>query len=178
MQPDLHRPFTTGALRADGAGKPEIDHTHPTVRIDHGVRRLEVSMHDPRRMRRVQRLCSLVEGREDLVMAARAIPQPGPQADAGEQLHREVHALTSVPRIKPTDVENRNDVRMAQRGHGLCLPNDPRARLFFGAAQPRPTFDELQRNLAIEVGVVGPPNRCTGALADGLEEEIPANVNG
>jgi hypothetical protein len=48
-------------IEAGGAGDPEVGHVHLPALVDEQVRRLHVSVHDPRLMRRVERGSRLLQ---------------------------------------------------------------------------------------------------------------------
>ena len=147
-------------------GDPEVGDPDLAVPADQHVRGLEVAVDDP----------SLVGGREpapgehelghDLRPRPLALAQPRAQVGALHELHRQVDlAVTHV------DVVDGDDVGVAELGQRLGLAEQPTAArapgdVGLGVAQ------ELERDLAVELGVVGGADQAHPASADRVEDEV------
>jgi hypothetical protein len=129
------------------AREPEVEHAHATVVADQHVVGLEVTVHEPGRVRSREPAPGLDELLDDVLDAiAIFFGLPLPQRDALDELHRDEHLLAKV-----ADLVHLHDVRVRGLGERLRLTTQPRdvGALFVDATQ------QLDRNLAIELGVVG-----------------------
>jgi hypothetical protein len=159
--------------------KAEVEHLGLAARRDEDVGGLEVAVHDPFRVRRLQRVRDLdpdVEQRTDL---AGTPPDPVREGFSLEQLHRdEVLPLVLV------DLVDRADPRVIERGRGpgLALETLERGRVlghFRG--------QELERNVPAELRVLGLVHDAHPSAAqlrrdlvvgDGLADHAPPFASG
>jgi hypothetical protein len=142
----------------DGAGvvagerDAEVGHRHVSVGPEEHVVGLEVAVNDPRRVRRGEAATCLDEGLEDLRDRATSLGEPLPQRRPLDVLHRDVEAAGVGAGVVHGD-----DVRASHAGHGARLALQALLELGRGAAQ------DLQRHLAVEVGIVGRIDQPDGA---------------
>jgi hypothetical protein len=142
--------------------QPEVQNLHPPVRRHEQVLRLQVPVHDPLRVRRVQTSRPLHRERQNL-LASRAVPQHVlPQGLPLQKLRHHVgnggrggSALTRSVGYGSVgaDVEHRQDVRVIERRHRPRLALEPQQPL--GVARHR-LRQHLDRHLAPEPRVASP----------------------
>ena len=96
--------------------QPEVGEPRATLAVDQDVRRLDVAVHQPGRVRRRQRLGDLRRDRQRLVGRQRTGGDPAVEPLAVHQLHREV--------VEPRGLARRDHAHDA----GVVEPRD-RARL-------------------------------------------------
>ena len=111
-------------------------------------------------MRVVERERDLRADRDEDV-AARVLLQRLPQRAAGQVLHRD-EVLTLVR----ADLEDRDDVGVAERGERLGLLAQPALRV---------AVEQLERDVALEGRVVGQEDRAHAAVAELPHDAIAAD---
>ena len=139
----------------------------PVLR-DHDVAGLEVAVDQPRGVRGSQSVRRLCEDGEDLLPRAWALGEPVLEGAAVDELHGDEHAPLERARVV-----NGDDVRMRQLGHGLGFAQQARLgalRMDAGAVAPR--MHELQRDLPIELGIVGGIDLTHAAAPHGREDRV------
>src|SRR5262249_52463469 len=127
-------------------GKAEIENFHVTVRTDHDVLRFDVAMDDARRVRRRQRADDLRRYIESLTDH-----QFGPRHSPAQRGALNELGGDEMPAAGFTDLKNRDDVGMVERGGGLSL--------LLETAQPFGVLSvafrkKLDGDFAIEPGVL------------------------
>jgi hypothetical protein len=130
------------------------------------VRGLDVSVHDPARVRVRQAFEHLRGGLDDLVVAQLTSAQCLPHGPSRDVLVRDVDVL----RV-PAAGERAQAGRVLQRGHGLRLA----ARARPGLALARHDLDHQAAAVAF---VLGEPNRPRTAAPEGLQRAVPAEEKG
>ena len=153
-----------------GAGQTEVDHQHPITGRQEDILRLEVSVYEASRVRCGQTAAGPPDHAQHLDDRAATAGEPGPQRLAGDELHGQEDAASIG-----TDVMNRDHVRMAELGQRLrlaqqALGGDLRLAARLGA-------EELERDLAIELWVVGRVDDPGRAGAYALEHHIAPDLN-
>lgn len=112
------------------------------------------------------RWCLQVD-RQDLTPVPRLVP--GAQRVAADELHRDEGAALVL-----ADLVHLCDVRVAQRRHRLRLADDPLAHRGIGLVGAQ----DLHRDLAVELGVVGRKHRAHATLGDTLEQGETSDLRG
>ncbi|HEY8379440.1 MAG TPA: hypothetical protein VIK91_23270 [Nannocystis sp.] len=130
-----------------GAGEAEIEHADAAVVADHGVARLEVAVDEAGLVRRREAAAGLNEGVEDLGPGALLAAAPGLQGLAADELHGDEDLVVVDP-----DLVDDGDVGVRDLRHRLRLVVEAQAAVAVGGALPA---EDLERDLAIELGVVG-----------------------
>ena len=146
------------------AGEAEVGHLDRALVGNEHVRRLEVAMDDPGRVRRRQPAPRLDELRHDL-RRWRVGLEPGLQGRARHILHRD-DQLVVVQR----DVVHRHDVGMAELRHRLRFADETGAVGSLG-----PGVQPLEGYVAPELGVPGPVDAPHAALPDQLDHLVAAH---
>ena len=151
-----------GHLGRSGARDPEVRDLRAPLVVDDHVVRLDVAVHDPAPVREAR-------GLEDLqhqVDGERRLERPVVAHDllevaAGQELHRDV-----VGAVPLAAVEHADDVRVLQPGGARGLA--PEALDELGVLGEAPV-EQLQRDLAAELGVLGAGTRrpCRPSRAGG-----------
>ncbi len=141
------------------AREPEIGDHHATVVGDQHVVGLEVAMHQPGCMSGREPGAGLLHRRHHLAPAGRAL-EPRAQRASLDELHREEHALA-----EHADVVDPDHVGVRELRHHLCLAEQP----LLGATG----MDELDRDVAAELRILGAIDLAHRAGADQLEQSIP-----
>ena len=163
--PRVNRAIHRRVFRAPDARQAEIEDLDLPVESDDDVAGFEVAMHQPAGVGRRQAAAGLCEHVEHLLPSALFGREPFAQRDARDQLHGE-----KQPAVDAADVVHRDDVGMRDPGH--------RARL---ALQPRPHVcgqriggheQDLERDLAIELGIVGGIDDAHAAGTEVIEDDI------
>jgi hypothetical protein len=149
------------------ARQPEVHDAHLVVASDHHVVGLEIAVHQPLLVRGRQASPRRHEHLDDVLPAALRRLQPVADGVPVDELHRDEHLL-----LKRTDVEHDDDVRVRQPGDRLRLAQRPLPALV--ARDPGARFDpqQLDRNLAIQLGVVGRVDLAHPAAADEAEHDV------
>ena len=111
----------------------KVENFNPPFGCDLDVRRLQVTMHNTRRVRRFERFRDLVEDRNGLFDRERATGEPFLKSLAMYELHHQVHDGTF--RLQPVE---RRDARVIQRRRERA----PRARNAQAAPRPAATLRE------------------------------------
>jgi hypothetical protein len=145
----------------------EVRDLHPAVAADEDVRRLHVAVDDPAHVRGMERLGDLGADPRGLARRQRAVlADDRRHVLAVDELHDDVRAGRLL-----AEVEDRDDVRVAQRrgGAGLVAEAGQEVRVTteLGAQQ-------LDRDVAIQLGVARPVDRRHAALSEELHEAIAA----
>ncbi len=137
--------------------QPEVHHHHAAVLAQLDVGRLDVAVHHPARMRRLQRRQHAVRDPERLLQRRRAASQPRRQRLALEQLHHDEEvAVALLQRVRARHVHVRHALRQ------LDLAAQPRA---LPAVAGQRDVDELQRHRLVDQAVVRLVDRAHAARA-------------
>ena len=139
----------------DDLGEPEIADQRAPVGGEQHVIGLEIAVDDACLMGRRQSLAGLDERRDHLAPVV-VLAHPLAQGRAVHILHDEEQLFAIA-----ADVVNRRDVRVLEARHRLGLVAEPLNQALVSIAdlsvlqrQPKPRIQELQRDLAIELGVM------------------------
>ena len=145
-----------GAERGE-LGEPEVEELDGFVVGHHHVRRLQVAVDDPGRVRRR-------EGAGNLRGDPHALPDgEAPARDhlregtAGDELHRDEEGA-----VRLVDIEDRDDVRAGESARGLRLLDEPTAPFRVGHLLRR---EDLEGDVAVEVEVARPVDDSHPAFA-------------
>jgi hypothetical protein len=146
---------------------PEVEDADPAVGGDQHVGGLEVAVDDAGLVRGVEPFAGGDEDLEDRAQRSFGRRQPLAQGLALDVLHRQEHLAVVDP-----DVEHRDDVGMRQPrqrlGLALHAGAPDRARLR-GA-------DDLDRDLAIELGIEGAIDHAHAAGADLIDDQVTTDL--
>ena len=121
----------------------EVGDLDDAVGADQDVARLEVAVDEPGAVRGREPGARLTDHREDLRGRARPGLQPAVERVAGDELHREEHAVAA-----PADVEDLDDVRVRDLRHRLRLAAQPRLELVVALVEAHVRVDELDHDRA------------------------------
>ena len=149
------------------ARQPEVHDAHLVVAPDHDVVGLEIAVHQPLLVRGRQAPPRRHEHLHDVLPAALRRLQPVGDGVPVDELHRDEHLL-----LKRADVEHDDDVRVRQPGDRLRLAQRPLPSLV--ARDPGAGLDpqQLDRDLAIQLGVVGRVDLAHPAATDEAEHDV------
>ncbi len=111
-----------GGLVGSGPGEPEV-HDHDAVLSHDHIGRLEVAMHDARRVRGLQPAPGGDEDSQDLAPAAFLVAEPLGERRSFDELHRDEDLLSLG-----VDLVHRHHVGMVQEGQRLGFAKETRAR--------------------------------------------------
>jgi len=130
---------------------------------------LEVAMHQPPRVRSSQAPRRLPIERNDRLPRRALFLEPLPEVRPGHVLHRDQH----VRRLGSTvlaqlDVVDRDHVGMRQLGHRLCFAYETCCRL----VTQRIVMQLLERDLAAQLRVIGPPHRSHAARPNLFQQGV------
>ena len=138
-------------------GQPEVEHLDRAVRAHLHVRGLEVAMHDPLLVGRLERLGDLPSDRQRLVERKRTARDARREVLALHELHHQ-----RARPVRLLEAVNRRDVGVVQRSQGLRLALEAREALAVGGKRRR---QHLDRHLATQPRVGGAPHLPHPALA-------------
>ena len=147
--------------------QPEVAHAHAPIVAEQHVRRLEVAMHQPGVVRRRQPAPGEDEAIEARVGRARRLVEPEAQRAPLDELHGHP-GQRQRPRRLHARVVHDDDVGVLHARHRLRLGHDV-------AARRRRRRHQLQRDLAVEARIVGPPHDAHAAMPEHLDEHIAAD---
>jgi hypothetical protein len=153
-----------GGDLAGDADDAEIGHPDPAGRGQEDVVGLEVAVDQPGVVRRGQAAPGLHEHRQGL---GQAVPARHPPAQGAvvRELHRQVHLVA-----EGADLVHGDDVGVVDLGHRLRLAQQAGARVA-GLAGQGPGAQQLDRDLAIEVRVVGGVHQAHAAATEQAEHD-------
>jgi hypothetical protein len=138
-------------------------------RAEQHVVGLEVAMHEMRAMRGGEPGARFAHHAHDLAPRPRLLLQPLAQRLALDELHRDEHAVAG----QRADVVHRDDVRMRQPRERLRFAQQPR---FLRAGRAgRAGLQQLDRDLAIELGIVAVVDHAHAAFAEHVEHDVAAD---
>ena len=152
----VHRPVPR-------VGDPEVGQEDPAVRFHEDVGRLQVAMDYAARVDVVQRVGQRDSQPRDLRWRQWSAPDDPGQILAVDQRHHEV-----APRAVAAGVQQRDEVRMADRGQQPCLLGEARGEV--GAV--RAGLEDLDRDGAPQVEVGGLVDLGRTAQPDALTEPV------
>ena len=154
--------------------EPEIHHPCATVVRDEHVVGFEIAMHEPGVVRGSEPLPRRDHHRQDLAPRSGALLQPLAQRDAIDELHRDKHRLALTG--QRADVVHRDHVRMREPRERLRFADEPRLGIAAGATGPAVVrLQELDRDLAIELGVERAIDDAHAARAQHVEHDVAAD---
>ncbi len=148
----------------------EIHHARAAVIADDHVLGLEVAMDQADRVRGCEAGTGGLHDRGDLAPRPLRGLDPLAQRHAGDELHRDEHALV----VESSDIEHRDHVRVREPRERLRLAEHPRALIFARGAPAG--LEQLDRDLAIELGVVGAVDHAHAARAEDVEHEVATDL--
>ena len=156
-----------------GAGEAEVDHADPAVVADEHVVGLEVAVGDAGGVGGLEAAAGGEELAQDLAPAhrprqLRRVAEPAGQGLAANQLHRD-----EQPAVVGAGLVDLDDVGMRDLRQGLGLAQQALVALDLGAAA-----HELERDLAVELVVVGGVDLAHRAGAEWLEQDEPTDADG
>ena len=115
-------------------------------------------MDDSRLMRCLQRLSDLLRNRQRLIQRDRALRDPVGEGRAFDQLqHQRPRPLGFL------DAVDRGNVGVVEAGEDLRLPREPGEPVWISCEG---VGEDLQRDLAVELGVGGLPDLAHAALPE------------
>ena len=159
-----------GRLVHLGARQAEVHHLDDPGLVDHHVVGLEVAVDEARPVGGGQSAARLAEHAQDLGprSQARVRLHPRAQRPASDELYRNEQAL-----VVHAHVVHPHDVAVVEAREGLGLPLQAPARRSLVLAAG---LEQLERDLAVEVGVVGGVDDPHGPGAELLEHLVAADV--
>jgi hypothetical protein len=152
----------------DRAGQAEVGDDHAPVVVEQDVVRLEVTVDQPDRVGGGQPAAGVAQDALDLAAPRRRLAgQPLGHGLAADDLHRHEVAAVGGP-----DLVNHDHVGMTDLGHRARLPQEagPLRRPGVAVAQ------HLERDLALEIGIVRRPDHAHAAAADDAEQPVPPEL--
>jgi hypothetical protein len=133
---------------------------------DEDIRRLDVPVHDPLGVGRVQRVGNLDSEREQRIQRQRSLGEDVLQRASLEQLHRDEGTAFIL-----VDVVDRADVRVIQgRGRARLAP-EPLERVLVAEGLGQ----ELQGDESAQLQILGPEDDAHAAAAKLLENAVVGN---
>jgi hypothetical protein len=144
----------------------------PRLGGDQDVRRLDVAVHEPARMRSVKRTRDLGDESERALRGERTIVQERLQVAVLDVPHRDEDQTVGL-----ACGIDRNDVRMVEAGRQLGLGQQalPETRVFCELGR-----EQLERNLALQPQILGqiddPHTAAAEDVLDPVAEELAAHV--
>ena len=154
----------------DVAREPEVDDARAAVLVEQDVVGLEVAVNEALGVRRRESPSRGHEDGDDLAPRARLRLEPGVHRAARQKLGREEHAVI----LGDADIVHGGDIRVRQARHGLRLAHHARARERCDARAD--ATQELERDLAIELRIVGAVHDTHRAVSDALEDHVASDV--
>jgi hypothetical protein len=152
------------------AREAEVHDLRAALRIQHDVRRLDVTVHDAALVRIREAVGDLAHDLHRLERAHALVRQARSQVGAVDELHGKVrHAVVIAA------VERRDHVRVIQLAGGLGLEEEALAVLV-RALRIVGDDDGLQRHGAVEVRVLGLVDDAHGAAAELAEDLVAADL--
>ena len=149
-----------------GAGEAEVEDADAAVVADDHVVGLEVAVHEADGVGRREAAPGLHVDGEQLAPAARRRGLPGAQGRAGDELHGDEDL-----RAEGADVVDGDDVGVGEAGHRLGLAEEAGGA---GAVGVLAAAQELDGDLAVELGVVGGVDDAHTAGAEAAEHDVAA----
>jgi hypothetical protein len=150
-------------------GQAEVDHAGPLFLVEEHVVRLEIAVDQSGVMSRGQSPPGGDEQIQALAPGSRLGVQPGPQSATAQELHRQEH-----PPLHHAHVVNGDDVGVGQAGHGLGLTHQARRGHRVGAGAVR--IQDLEGDLAVQLGVVRAIDHSHGAAPDALQDSVATQL--
>ena len=147
------------------ARQPEVGEVDVLVVVEQHVRRLHVPVHEPLRVRGVERLRDLRDDRQRPRRVERSLmPEERAQIRALDPPHRQVQPTFRLPGVMDGD-----DVRVLERHRELGLAGEARAVAPIPRERRR---HHLERDPAAQPHVVGQVDDAHSALADRLLDPV------
>jgi hypothetical protein len=134
---------------------------------DEHIRRLQIAVHDPPPVQRVERAQDAQRGLDRLAQRQRPVSQPPIERLATQQLHDDEDVAVDLP-----DVEDLADAGMVDAGRGPGLAPQARARVI--AARGR--ADGLDRDLALQPRIARPVDLAHAAGSERREDLVDAKT--
>ena len=150
------------------AREAEVDDARPAVLAEQHVVGLEVAVHEPGRVRGGQPAPGRDEHVEHLAPRPRLVGEPALERSARDELHREEHLV-----VEHADVVDGDDVGVREPRHRLRLAQQARAAPC--PSRPVPGLEQLERDLAIELGIVRAVDDAHRAGADAFDDDVTAD---
>jgi hypothetical protein len=147
-------------------GEAEVHDADAVVAVDHDVVGLEVAMDEAGGVGGGDPAGGVLEGAQELGPAAGLGAGPGVEALAGDELHGDPDAVDVG-----ADVVDGDDVGVGELGEGLGLAQEADLAAAAGSGA-----QELEGDLAVEVGVEGGVDDAHGAGAEAIEEDVAADA--
>jgi len=131
-------------------------------------------MHHADAVRRGQSCTRLPKRREDLIDGALLL-EPAPKRHPLQQLHHDVEVRRALDDVAP-DVEDLDHVAMAELRERPRLTRQ--SLLAFDGGSGGDVLDDLECDVAVELGIVGAVHRPEAAFAELLVELIAPDLDG
>ena len=131
---------------------------------------LEVAVDEAGLVRRGQAAAGRGVDREDLAGGPLALVQPRPRGHAGDELHGDEQLAAGLAGAEGADVVDRDDVGVGEPGQGPGLAQQAEA-----VGRAGPEAQQLERDLAVELGVVGGVDHAHAAAAELREHDVAAD---
>ncbi len=172
LQLRRRRRVRAGTVRGGAGGvtrEAEVDDARAPVLAEQHVVGLEVAVHQARRVRGRQPSPGGDEHIQHLAPVTRASAEPALERSAAQELHGQEHLS-----VEDADVVHGDDVRVRQPRHRLRLAQQPRARrVLLTLLAP---LEQLERDLSIELRIVGAVDDAHRAAADAFDDQIAADT--
>ena len=152
-------------LRA--AGESEVEHANATVAADHHVGRLEVAMHQTSGVGRGEPLARRPHQGQRLAPRAPLLADPVAHRDPVDVFHRHEDAVAVQ-----ADVVHGHDRGVVELRHRLRLAKQASAMPTARRAATRLAVEQLQRDPAIQLGIVGGVNGSHPTDANAFEQQV------
>jgi hypothetical protein len=157
--------------RVGDAGQTEVHHADPARAVDEHVLGLEVAVDEADLVGGLQPAPGLQEGRQDAPPVALLGGEPGLEGGALDELEREEHLA-----LVGAGLEDLQHVGVGDLRHRLGLAQQAAVADGLAAGRGEVAVQQLDRDLAVEVHVVGGIDHAHAAGAERLEHLVAADL--
>jgi len=146
---------------AEDLGQPEVGDLHPALGVDEDVLGLDVTMHDTRLVRELQRVADVRDHFQRLARLDLAAANQPVQIGTVDVFHQQVVALA-----RTAEVVDRDDRRMAQTGQRAGLAAEALGEVGAGGGGH---IEQLERDHPVERFLAGLVDHAHATLSEQLE---------